>query len=493
MEDIQKKKRRIWPYVLTIFVVLFGILGFAAYKAIKDIKDNPASLLQTDFVQNLIKQKVGEENMGMVDLAPHVLGFSKPRTMLILFLNDTEIRPGGGFIGSYATVRLDKGKMNVLKVEGTEVIDNASDRSLLLDPPQILKDQLKVQKWFLRDSNWSADFALNAERALDFYTREKGIAAADIDTVVGITTDVLEILLKQTGPVTVDGITFTSENVIETLEHEVEYGFADRDIPFKERKKILEPLMHEILNKLGGDAFSNPDKYFDLVKEMGEEKDVMVYSRDTEFQKAIEGLNFDGKQDVVQGDYVMWVDANMAALKTDHAIERSLTRTLTPQDEGSFIGASTMKYVHKGTYDWRTSRYRDYARIYVPKGSELTSVSIVDSDGTGTSTQSDKIEKGIEGEYAWFGVFFVVEPGHTKEVSFIYNVSPVVKAQIENGTYTLFVQKQAGTQSPALTLDLGFGKTITSATPGEAEEKWGDARYSLETNLKTDKKFEVKF
>lgn len=487
------KKRRIWPYVLLGFMLVFGYVSFAAYTFINNIKQNPAKLLETNFVQNIIKKKVGEDNAGLFSFAPHVLGFQKPRTFLILFLNDTEIRPGGGFIGAYATVKMDGGKAEVLKIEGTEIIDKAADREKLEDPPQILKDQLKVTKWFLRDSNWSPDFAINAERALDFYTRENGVAYEEIDTVVGITTEVLESLLKKTGSLTIDGITFNSENVVETLEHEVEYGYADGGTPFAERKKILEPLMHAILGKVAGDVFKSPDLYFDMIKKLGNEKDILVYSRDAEFQKLIEAQNFDGRVDAVAGDYLMWVDANLAALKTDHAIERSLTRTLVSQDEGSFIGSATMKYVHKGTFDWRTTRYRTYARIYVPKGSYVTSLNVSDSDGTGDVRSHDQIDQGEEGVYTWFGAFIVIEPGHTKEVSFIYNVPSFVKEQIGAGSYTLFIQKQAGTGSPRLTLGLDFGKTISSASPAEVPEKWGDSVYSFNTDLAVDREFGVKF
>ncbi len=277
------------------------------------------------------------------------------------------------------------------------------------------------------------------------------------------------------------------------MEHEVEIGFLDKDIARKNRKGIMEPLMHEILAKLADNVFTSSDAYFSLIQKLGKEKDIMVYSKDADFQKLIEKAGFDGKVVDTKGDYLMWVDANLAALKTDHAIERELTRTLVPQDEGSFIGSATMKYTHKGTFDWRTTRYRDYARVYVPKGSYVTSVIISDSDGTGKVLPHDEIDQGEENGYAWFGTFFVTEPGHTKEVAFVYSLPNTIKEQIQTGSYTLFVQKQPGIGAPRLTLGLDFGKTITSATPAEVSEKWGDAAYSIETDLAIDREFSVKF
>lgn len=470
-----------------------GSVAFAGYSFIKKIEQNPAKLLDSGLVKTVVKSKLGDEALNLFTLAPHFLGFDRPRTFLILFLNNTEMRPGGGFIGSYATVRVNKGDIEILKVEGTETIDNASDRTKLLDPPQILKDQLKVKKWFFRDSNWSPDFAESSKRSLDFYMREQGIAADEIDTVIGVTTDVLEDFLALTGPVTVEGLEFKAEDVAETLEYEVEYGYRDRGLSFGDRKKIIRPFMYELLSRVGDEVFEKSDVYFDTIHRLAQEKHIVLYSNDVDLQKTIDELEWDGRMKEVEGDYLMWVDANLAALKTDHAIKRNLSRTLSPQDEGSFVGAATMKYEHTGGFDWRTTRYRTYARIFVPEGSSVSSVIISDSDGTGKVLTASKgeIDTGVENGKQWFGAFVVVEPGHTQDVSFIYNVAPQVRDDIVNGTYTLFVQKQIGTKEPVLTLDLNFGKNITSAEPAEEESEWGNAQYIYSTDLSVDREFKI--
>ncbi|MGH7246431.1 MAG: DUF4012 domain-containing protein, partial [Candidatus Levyibacteriota bacterium] len=46
-----------------------------------------------------------------IDVYPSVFGFDKKKTYLVLLQNNMELRPGGGFIGSYAVVSVDKGKI----------------------------------------------------------------------------------------------------------------------------------------------------------------------------------------------------------------------------------------------------------------------------------------------------------------------------------------------------------------------------------------------
>ena len=53
-------------------------------------------------------------------IAETILGFEKPQTYLVLFLNNTELRPGGGFIGAYGIVTFNKGSVSIEKIEGTE-------------------------------------------------------------------------------------------------------------------------------------------------------------------------------------------------------------------------------------------------------------------------------------------------------------------------------------------------------------------------------------
>ncbi|MEK7102387.1 MAG: DUF4012 domain-containing protein, partial [Patescibacteria group bacterium] len=51
-------------------------------------------------------------------LMSYLLGFDEERTFLVLLLNNTELRPGGGFIGTYAVATIRNGQLKDLFVEG---------------------------------------------------------------------------------------------------------------------------------------------------------------------------------------------------------------------------------------------------------------------------------------------------------------------------------------------------------------------------------------
>ncbi len=468
---------------------MVGVLSAGVYAYRWFFSFDPGELLSQPLVREQINKRFGLEHAGLFDLAPYVLGFDKPHTVLVLFLNDTELRPGGGFIGSYAVVRLDKGKTQILSMQGSESLDKNAELALLGEPPGPIRTYVGVDKWFFRDSNWSPDFSINARKALELYKDEGGLASEDIDMVFGITTHVLEEILRLSGPIAVEGIEFNTDKAVETLEYEVEYGYKERGIAFEHRKDIMAPLMKKIMEQLSVSIFSDTKGLIALFESLAKQKYIMAYSLDAALQEKFVSAGLGAQTLSNTGDYLQWVDANLAALKTDHALERKLSYHFTKQDEGSYIAAVTMTYNHKGSFDWRTSRYRTYARIFVPSGSYVTS--LYDSDGRVLS--HDEIEQGEENGKQWFGAFISIEPGQSKEMTFVYGLPDQIQDSIEKGLYTLVVQKQAGTAAHSLTLDLDFDTTIKAAQPAEAQDIWNDDHYTLDLNLAEDRAFEVRF
>lgn len=485
----EKKKKKL-PYILLSIFLLLVLCSLAVYYVIRHV--GIEGFLSSSFVQQQISKHVGGDEGDIFELLPIALGFDEPKTYLVLFLNNTEMRPGGGFIGVYGTVRVTGGHVEVLKVEGTEILDNQSSHVNVPVPPSPLSQYLKVSGWYFRDSNWSPDFAESSKQGLALYARENGVASGDIDAVIGVTATVLEELMKKTGPITINGITFTPENVVAELEHEVEYKFIDRGISRGDRKDIIEPFMLAMIDKLKSDVLRHPFEYRALAEKLLQEKHVVAYALDSNIQNTLHEHSADGSIADTTGDYLMWVDANLGALKTDHAIKRTLSYAIQPRilpnGDRYYEATATMKYVHSHPFDWRTSRYRTYARVFVPEGSELISFRV----SKGQQVPPYLAQSGEELGKKWFGTFVTIEPLGVETLTFTYRLPNSIAQQIDQKMYTLHVQKQIGLVGASLTLDLDFDTTIQSATPPEVQSEWGDDTYRFETKFDRDWEFEVR-
>ncbi|MSU75206.1 MAG: DUF4012 domain-containing protein [Candidatus Magasanikbacteria bacterium] len=421
------------------------------------------------------------EQLRLTDL----LGFKEPRTYLVLLLNNTELRPGGGFIGAYAVIRFNHGNPEIITVMGTENLPPPAGK--LPTPPAPLSTYLKTDAWHFRDSNWSPDFASSTIIGLELYKAEGGEGSDEISGVIGFTPTVIEDLIKLIGPVTVQGQTYTAENFTEKLEYEVEYGYAKRGISFKDRKAALGELAKVLIGRLKISALTHWSDYLKLSQKLLDEKQIMIFAKDPALQNIVRDRGWSGEMKQAPQDYLLWVDANLGSLKTDAALVRSLSYRLDAATD-SYAATAVMRYEHQGKTDWRTTHYRDYARIFVPSGSRLIKITGATASG---ANKKGIVDEGEENGRHWFGAYISIAPGQTKELSFQYALAPMVTAAIKRGDYELLVQKELGTLATPVTLNLNFATTVVWANPGEAPAEHGDSRYSFKTDLNIDREFRV--
>ncbi|MFA7653514.1 MAG: DUF4012 domain-containing protein [Candidatus Magasanikbacteria bacterium] len=475
--------KKIKILVIIFLVVLLFLAGgwYFWYYAGNLQKTLVSKLFQTQ--TTTINGTIQQEN-----IFQDLLGFQSPRYYLLLFLNNTELRPGGGFIGSYGVIKVDKARPEIIKTEGTEILDYSQSNVDLPLPPVPIASYLKTEKWYFRDSNWSPDFALSSAVSLDLYRKEKGVAADDIYGVIGFTPTVISKILQMTGPIKIDGIEFNSDNLVEKLEYEVEYGYKDKGIERSNRKDLLGSVAQALISKMKFDIILNWSKYYALWEQMIAEKQVMVYSSLPEVQTILSRQGWSGETRASSGDYLLWVDANLGALKTDLAVDKQIFYSISSTVSG-LVAEAKMAYDHNGKFDWRTSRYRSYARLYVPFGSKL--ISAKGAMKTDRSLEVGPVDQGIENGRQWFGAFISIEPGKTGELSFKYYLPEPLNEQFKTGKYNLLVQKQLGSLAVKLTLGLDFGKKVIVASPAEPTAKFGDNRYDLTKDLIVDREFSV--
>jgi hypothetical protein len=350
---------------------------------------------------------------------------------LLLLQNNYEIRPGGGFLGQYAIVKVKDGAVISTKFEDANLLDQRINAKVT--PPYALTRKLQIKKWKFRDSNFSPDYPTNVEKALYFYRLAGGGSGEQFDGVVAVNSDVFNHVLKLTGPVEANGKTFTSENGARTLEEVVERAYLGDDVPAESkqaRKNIMKVLTATITEKLMG--LGNIPKIADLGLEELRNKNVMVWLRDEAMQKKITEVKWDGAVNQTwEKDYIMFVDANLGGFKTDYYVNRKIDYTVDFTTGGKPFATTVYTYNNTAPKaDWQTTDYHTFVRLYVPKGSLYKERFMINA-----------VTNGEDLGHYFMGGYVDAEIGQGDVTTTLkYELPDTIKPE----GYELMVQKQSG-------------------------------------------------
>lgn len=351
----------------------------------------------------------------------------KTWVFLVLLQNNMELRPGGGFLGQYAVVKIKNGEVISTFVEDGNLVDQRTTAKV--SAPYPFAKMLSVKKWKFTNSNFSPNFPTNAEKAK--YFLRLGGRGGDYDGVIAVNASVLDNILELTGPITVPGYSeaFTSQNATIKIEDIVEKQYLlNPDLDTQNRKNILKSMANIIIDKLF--SLNNISKVANFAHEEMKKKDIMLNFKDPRLQQLVEGVFWDGKvAENWGGDYLMAVDANMGALKTDYYMRREIAYEIDLTQERP---VATLNILYKNTApygNWRTSDYHSYLRVYVPQGSEFLERKMV-----GNPYVKEEFGK------TYFGVKVDVLIGGETAAMLKYRLP----AGFDKNNYKLLIQKQSG-------------------------------------------------
>lgn len=380
----------------------------------------------------------------LVKVLPSLLGETEEKKYLVLFQNDKELRPTGGFLTGYAIIKIDKG---IIKLDRSEDIYNLDDSisNKKRAPAPILKYMPKVPVLNLRDSNLSPDFIESMKVFKSMY--ETASQKVEVDGIVAIDTHVLVNTIKiLDDTITAGGVTFNTKNDDRCDCPQVIYALEDnisRPVNYikTDRKGLLGDLLSAIMTKA---LTSSPKVYwgplFQSFIQGTNEKHILAYLYDEEAQKGIEGLNAAGKIQEFDGDYLHINEASFSGAKVNIFVQEEVENSYLVKN-GEITKTITIKY--KNPYppsDCNLERgglclnaeYRDWIRVYVPKGSEL-----VDSKGSQVklTTYEDLGKTVFEG-------FLTVRPKGTKTFTLTYKLPFKLE---KSSPLPVLIQKQPGT------------------------------------------------
>lgn len=393
----------------------------------------------------------------IVKLLPDLLGNPDSKKYLIMFQNDAELRPTGGFLTAYATMTITKGKIEPGVSEDIYTLDAGFKRKVPAPDP-IKKYLPLVYNWNLRDMNLSPDFK-NSMDTFTGYMKESSVAP-EFDALIAIDTEVPVRILKVLGPIGVPGyggkftadndprcdcpqVIYELENIITRPTYEIREG----------RKSILGPLMNSMLANMMGSPKAKWAEFFNIFTDSIKEKHLLMYFKDPNKQNAVEVLGAAGRINDYKGDYLHISDTNFAGAKSNMFVTQEVEHTISVADDGSITKKLVLTYKNPRPGDncnleagmlCLNGILRDWQRIYVPKGAVLKSAMGYELDMTTTEDLGKTVFEG----------FFTLAPQSVKKLEVEYTIP----AGYVDGDYKVLIQKQPGTKDIKTTMTLGSTK-----------------------------------
>jgi hypothetical protein len=422
---MKKHSLKFWIAFWLVSIVL--LIGWFFYLELKNHNVKSAVTAALTFLPMDASQK--EEYKTLATLGDALLFTNgQTKTYLVLFQNNMELRPGGGFIGAFAIVKIKDGKIVSMDTHDLSNFDGRIPNTIA--PPYPMTETLHIDAWKMRDSNFSPDFATNAKKAMEFYYMGEG--QEQFDGVIGITANMLTSMLKVTGPIQIEGYpgTYDSENAIISLEYQVEKAFEQQGINRGERKDVIKALGQEIEKRIFNLSTTQKMELAKILLEDLNHKDIQLYFKDAALEKSAAQANWAGSfNQNWNKDFLMTVDANLGAFKSDYYVKRATDYTLDFSGDKPKV---ILKIVYNHTAkqkDWMTRDYTSYLRVYVPDGAWFEN-----------GSNFDNVQFGNEFGKKYFGAIIKVPIDSSKTIELNYFLPQNITAE----NYSLLIQKQAG-------------------------------------------------
>ncbi|MDO8583395.1 MAG: DUF4012 domain-containing protein [bacterium] len=390
------------------------------------------------------------------DVMANIFGFDGEKKYLVLFQNNMELRPGGGFIGSYGILSLDMGRIKDFSIH--DVYDADGQLRGHVEPPFAIRRHLSSAHWYLRDSNFDVDFSKSASSSSNFLFAETG---QKVDGVIGVDVSFIKNILKATGPVNVLDYkeTVTENNLFELTEAHSEKNFFPGST---QKKDFLRSLYKALQNKVSANNIS----YLALAQAVSDSlaQKHLIFTMNDNMQNifTVNGLSSslwderEGNKNSIN-DFLGINEANLGVNKVNYFINRSMSQKVSIDSDGKISEELIISYKNTSS-GWPGGDYKNYLRIILPLDAEITDVSINDKNQILVDAIVDpliyeakdfkapdglEVEKTVEENKTIYGFIVNVPAGEIVKVKVEYSLAKKIP-ESNSFSYSLKLFKQPG-------------------------------------------------
>jgi len=389
-----------------------------------------------------------------------------PKTYMVLFQNSMELRPTGGFIGSYGILKIAGGRMEDFKIYDVYTADGQLKGHV--DPPLAIRKYLSQPNWFLRDSNFDPDFSISGDKASWFLNKEMNV---DVDGVIGINIFVAENLLKVLGSVSLPD--FNQETIsADNFFFKAHYYAQNQFFPGSTQKRdFLTSIAQSLERRMSDDKNIPWVDLMTVVQKQLDEKNILLFFRDPEVQKVVDSKGWSGRMHPVNciqvsldsgidqscyPDYLSVNEANLGVNKANYFVSKTVTVEKVLADDGLLNTTATFSFDNNTIPEvFGSTEYKSYVRIFIPTGSLVKSVSF----NKIPVAMTDLDIEPYSGDKISVGYLMKIAANNKGVISIAYTLSRRLDTAFN--TYQFYYQKQPGEKSSSFMFSIKHPDSLT--------------------------------
>ena len=454
-------------------------------KALDDFK-NALTIYQKEKSLGIIPKSIDNKLTDLISFAsstidvwPQVLGFNGEKTYLVLLQNNMELRPGGGFIGSFAILNINKGKVKNFKI--LDVYDADGQLKGHVEPPFAIRRYLPSVHWYLRDSNFDVDFSKSALASAVFLNTEM---RQRVDGVIGVDLSFVKNLLSAIGPVKVVDYNeiVTADNLFAITNARVEKNFFPGST---QKKDFLRSLYNSINLKLSEEKNISYLNVLDSLTKSLYEKHIIFAFNDVSLQSLFSVNGFGStlidsrKNDkTTVNDFIGINEANLSANKINYFITRSFSQNSTIANDGSITQSVKVSLKNNASkLLGKNGFYKNYLRVIVPLGSTITGIKIDGRQQSIVDPIKDpivyekknfvpptglEVEKVDQNGKTIYGFLVTVDAEILKTIEIDYKLTQKLDLTKASFLYSLKIFKQPGIDNIPYSFSLNLADSLSA-------------------------------
>jgi hypothetical protein len=271
-------------------------------------------------------------------LAPAMLGADTPQHYLVLLGTPAETRELGGFVGNFALITADKGKLSLTTSgRSLDVSDPTGKAGFVLQDGTYLEPFLPYRPaQFFGNVSASANFTDVANVVRQLFPQATG---QQLDGVFYMDPYALAALLDVTGPVTLKetDTRLTAKNAAQLLLVDQYKDIASRN----DRVDFLDEATRLTFDQLTNGDLPKPAAVAQALSPMVDQGHMFGSSVNPQVDALFHSLAFDGSAPATNGDDALWVtQTNENPNKIDSYVHRDITYDATVRPDTGSVDAN---------------------------------------------------------------------------------------------------------------------------------------------------------